>query len=202
MERLRELLQWLSSYNRQLLIRQHEEEPETEDAKVREAVGKHFRSQRLSLPSLPCRSPTTRDVWACCFMKAATRTFSKQAHIEMIKVLAGQTTVAIRNALLYREVPLIGLLEPLVQRKQAFLRSESKASGFDPGQRCGGYPVAHLLPPAATYQRRRGGGAAIRRHPRRTGRGNHCQSIRPRRPACEPGRSAGHHGRLVCGATS
>jgi multidrug resistance efflux pump len=41
-------------------------------------------------------------------------------------VLAGQTTVAIRNALLYQEVPLIGLLEPLVQRKQAFLRSGRK----------------------------------------------------------------------------
>ena len=44
----------------------------------------------------------------------------------MIKVLAGQTTVAIRNALLYREVPLISLLEPLVQRKQAFMRSDRK----------------------------------------------------------------------------
>ena len=36
----------------------------------------------------------------------------------MIKILAGQATVAIRNALLYREVPLISLLEPLVQRKR------------------------------------------------------------------------------------
>ena len=48
----------------------------------------------------------------------------------MIKVLAGQTTVAIRNALLYREVPLISLLEPLVQRKQAFLRSDRKRQGM------------------------------------------------------------------------
>ena len=39
-------------------------------------------------------------------------------HIEMIKILAGQATVAIRNALLYREVPLISLLEPLMQKKQ------------------------------------------------------------------------------------
>ena len=37
-------------------------------------------------------------------------------HTEMIKVLAGQATVAIRNALLYREVPLISLLEPLMQK--------------------------------------------------------------------------------------
>jgi RND family efflux transporter MFP subunit len=42
-------------------------------------------------------------------------------HIEMIKILAGQATVAIRNALLYREVPLISLIEPLVKKKQALL---------------------------------------------------------------------------------
>ena len=51
-----------------------------------------------------------------------------EGHIEMIKVLAGQTTVAIRNALLYREVPLIGLLEPLVQRKQAFCAATESAN--------------------------------------------------------------------------
>ena len=44
-------------------------------------------------------------------------------HIEMIKILAGQATVAIRNALLYREVPLISLIEPLVKKKRALLSS-------------------------------------------------------------------------------
>ena len=41
----------------------------------------------------------------------------------MIQVLGGQITVAIRNALLYREMPLISLLEPLMQKKQALLRT-------------------------------------------------------------------------------
>ena len=44
-------------------------------------------------------------------------------HIEMIKVLAGQATVAIRNAMLYREVPLISLLEPLLHKKHALMRT-------------------------------------------------------------------------------
>ena len=44
-------------------------------------------------------------------------------HTEMIKILAGQASVAIRNALLYREVPLISMLEPLMQRKQILLRT-------------------------------------------------------------------------------
>jgi RND family efflux transporter MFP subunit len=124
-DRLRELLQWLSSYDQQLLIRQHEEEPETEDARVRAAVGKHFEASGYrALFALPLSDDQGRV--GLLLYESTDPDFLDQAHIEMIKVLAGQTTVAIRNALLYQEVPLIGLLEPLVQRKQAFLRSDRK----------------------------------------------------------------------------
>jgi GAF domain-containing protein len=124
-ERLRELLHWLSGYDRQLLIRQHEEEPETEDAKVKQAVGKHFEASGYrSLFALPLADDQGRV--GLLLYESSDPDFLEVAHIEMIKVLAGQTTVAIRNALLYREVPLISLLEPLVQRKQAFLRSDRK----------------------------------------------------------------------------
>jgi RND family efflux transporter MFP subunit len=127
-ERLRDLLQWLSSYDRQLLIRQHEEEPETEDAQVRAAVGKHFEgSGYRALFALPLADDQGRV--GLLLYESSDPDFLEVAHIEMIKVLAGQTTVAIRNALLYREVPLISLLEPLVQRKQAFMRSDRKRQG-------------------------------------------------------------------------
>jgi GAF domain-containing protein len=53
-------------------------------------------------------------------------------HTEMIKILAGQATVAIRNALLYREVPLISLLEPLVQRKRALLGTSRRRRALPP----------------------------------------------------------------------
>ncbi len=128
-ERLRELLQWLSSYDRQLLIRQHEEAPETEEARVRDAVGKHFEASGYrALYALPLADDQGRV--GMLLYESSDPDFLEVAHIEMIKVLAGQTTVAIRNALLYREVPLIGLLEPLVQRKQAFLRSDRKRQGM------------------------------------------------------------------------
>ncbi|MGB8539076.1 MAG: GAF domain-containing protein [Acidobacteriaceae bacterium] len=127
-ERLRELLQWLSSYDRQLLIRRHQEEPETEDARVRAAIGKHFEASGYrALFALPLSDDQGRV--GLLLYESSDPDFLEQAHIEMIKVLAGQTTVAIRNALLYREVPLISLLEPLVQKKQAFLRSERKRQG-------------------------------------------------------------------------
>ena len=46
------------------------------------------------------------------------------AHLEMIKVLASQATVALRNASLYKEVPFIGVLQPFFQRKRKFLALE------------------------------------------------------------------------------
>ena len=127
-ERLRELLQWLSSYDRQLLIRQHEEEPETDEPQVRAAISRHFAASGYrALFALPLADDQGRV--GLLLYESSDPDFLEVAHIEMIKVLAGQTTVAIRNALLYREVPLISLLEPLVQRKQAFLRSDRKRQG-------------------------------------------------------------------------
>jgi RND family efflux transporter MFP subunit len=128
-ERLRELLQWLSSYDQQLLIRQHGDEPETDEPQVRAAIGKHFEaSDYRALFALPLADDQGRV--GLLLYESSDPDFLEVAHIEMIKVLAGQTTVAIRNALLYREVPLISLLEPLVQRKQAFLRSDRKRQGL------------------------------------------------------------------------
>ena len=127
-EHLRELLQWLSSFDQQLLIRQHGDEPETEDPRVRAAIGKHFEaSDYRALFALPLADDQGRV--GLLLYESSDPNFLEVAHIEMIKVLAGQTTVAIRNALLYREVPLISLLEPLVQRKQAFMRSDRKRRG-------------------------------------------------------------------------
>src|SRR5947209_3513981 len=50
--------------------------------------------------------------------------FLSEAHLEMIKVLASQATVALRNASLYKEVPFIGVLQPLIQKKERFLALE------------------------------------------------------------------------------
>ena len=131
-ERLRELLPWLSSYDRPLLIRQHGEEPESDEPEVRAAVGKHFEASGYrALYALPLADDQGRV--GLLLYESSDPDFLEEAHIEMIKVLAGQTTVAMRNALLYREVPLIHLLEPLVQRKQAFLRSGRRRQGLTLG---------------------------------------------------------------------
>jgi RND family efflux transporter MFP subunit len=53
-------------------------------------------------------------------LESKTPRFLSASHLELLKIFAGQVTVAIRNAQLYRQVPLIGALEPLAARKRAF----------------------------------------------------------------------------------
>ena len=45
------------------------------------------------------------------------RAFSRES-VEIIDILVGQVTVALRNAQLYRQVPLIDILEPLAARRE------------------------------------------------------------------------------------
>ena len=52
--------------------------------------------------------------------------FVTETHFEFLRVVAAQATVALRNASLYEEVPLIGVLEPIVQKKRAFQRMEAR----------------------------------------------------------------------------
>lgn len=59
-------------------------------------------------------------------LESADPDFLGEAHLEMIRVVAGQATVAVRNASLYKEVPFIGLLGPILQRKQKFLALEKR----------------------------------------------------------------------------
>lgn len=121
-EQLRVLLSWLSGRDESLLVRQHKDEPEHADPEVRSFLKKHFEeSGNRALYSLPLIDDQGR--LGLLLYESSDPDFLETAHIEMIKVLVGQATVATRNALLYREVPLIQFLEPLVQRKQKLLRS-------------------------------------------------------------------------------
>jgi GAF domain-containing protein len=47
--------------------------------------------------------------------------FLAENHLEVLSILASQTTVAIRNARLYQEVPLISVWKPLIEKKQKLL---------------------------------------------------------------------------------
>jgi RND family efflux transporter MFP subunit len=118
-DRLQRLVRWLSSESSALHARKTEG---TATEEITDAVAQYFEgSGYRALYALPLVDDQGRV--GMLLYTAADPNFLDAAQMEMIKILAGQATVAIRNALLYREVPLIGLLEPLVQKKRQLLRT-------------------------------------------------------------------------------
>ncbi|HEV2214627.1 MAG TPA: efflux RND transporter periplasmic adaptor subunit [Terracidiphilus sp.] len=120
-DQLNLLLQWLALQPNVLYIKWQEgEERKFELPRV---ILNHFESTGYrGLYSYPLYDDQGRV--GLLIYEAANPEFLDLPHIEMVKILAGQATVAIRNALLYREVPLISLLEPLAQRKRALFRNQ------------------------------------------------------------------------------
>jgi RND family efflux transporter MFP subunit len=57
-------------------------------------------------------------------IESADPDFLIPAHVEILQVLAGQATVALRNAQMYKEVPFISVLKPVLERKRKFMAME------------------------------------------------------------------------------
>lgn len=121
--RLRGLLQWASMLTEELFIAQKEETIEADREETRAKFERYFAESGMrGFYALPLIDPEGR-VGVLSF-ESSDPDFLSDVHFEMIKVLAGQATVALRNAALYQEVPFIGVLEPLLQKKQRFLAME------------------------------------------------------------------------------
>jgi RND family efflux transporter MFP subunit len=120
-ERLNQLMRWLSTQEETIHIRQTEDpDPATE---IPAPVVEYFAATGFrALYATPLVDDQGRV--GVLTYESSQAEFLDAPQIEMIKILAGQATVAIRNALLYREVPLITLIEPLVRRKQKLLKDK------------------------------------------------------------------------------
>ena len=59
-------------------------------------------------------------------MESSDPDFLGPAHLEILDVLSSQATVALRNAQLYKEVPFISVLEPVLVRKRKFMALEKR----------------------------------------------------------------------------
>ena len=123
--RLRGLLQWASMLNEEILVTQKENEISAEREETRAKFERYFAETGMrGFYALPLLDQEGR-VGILSF-ESSDPDFLSEVHFEMIKVLAGQATVALRNASLYQEVPFIGVLEPLLQKKQKFLAMEGR----------------------------------------------------------------------------
>jgi RND family efflux transporter MFP subunit len=124
-ERLNQLMRWLQTQTELVYLSQEEEAEGKAPAEIPPAVAEYFLATGFrALYAIPLVDDQGR--LGVLTYESSEADFLDVPHIEMIKILAAQATVAIRNALLYRDVPLISLIEPLMKKKQALLNDRRK----------------------------------------------------------------------------
>jgi len=117
---LEEILQWASAVNDEILISKHGEKVESKREETIAKFEKYFAlTGSCGFYALPLGDDQGR-VGILSF-ESSDPDFLSPAQIEMLKVLAGQATVALRNAQMYKEVPFIGILEPVMEKRRRFL---------------------------------------------------------------------------------
>jgi RND family efflux transporter MFP subunit len=117
---LNELLQWASLSEEVLHVRQHGEDIDADREETRAKFKKYFAASGMrGFFARPLNDDTGRvGMFA---LESSDPDFLAAAHIEIMDVLASQATVALRNAQLYKEVPFISVLEPMLVRKRKFM---------------------------------------------------------------------------------
>lgn len=120
---LREILQWSAVLSEPLLVAQHGDEVESDREETKAKFQQYFAESGMRACHLLPLVDEEGRVGVLLF-ESSDPEFLSEAHLEMIKVLASQATVALRNASLYKEVPFISVLQPLVERKKRFLALE------------------------------------------------------------------------------
>jgi RND family efflux transporter MFP subunit len=117
--RLRAILQWASLLDEEILVTQREDEINADREETREKFRHYFAESGMRAFYVVPLSDEEGRLGVVSF-ESSDPDFLGEVHFEMIKVIAGQATVALRNASLYQEVPFIGVLEPLIQKKNKF----------------------------------------------------------------------------------
>ncbi len=121
--RLQDLLEWASLSKEEVSFSQHGDQFEDPRPETQAKLGKYFSETGMrGFYAVPLADDDGR-VGILSF-ESGDPDFLGPAHLEMIKILTSQATVALRNASLYREVPFIDILKPVLDRKRKFLALE------------------------------------------------------------------------------
>ena len=120
---LQDILQWVAGTDDEIYVTEREGVIDEEREETRAKFKKYFADTGMkSFYALPLIDDQGRvGIYS---LESSDPDFLNEAQFELIKVIAGQATVALRNADMYKEVPFIGILEPVMRRKDKFLRME------------------------------------------------------------------------------
>lgn len=122
---LNEILQWAALSEEVIHVRQHGEEIDSEREETRAKFRKYFADSGMrGFYAMPLSDDTGRVGMLC--MESSDPDFLTPAHIEILELLASQATVALRNAQMYKEVPFISVIEPVLVRKRKFMAMKKR----------------------------------------------------------------------------
>ncbi|HXL21607.1 MAG TPA: GAF domain-containing protein [Candidatus Dormibacteraeota bacterium] len=114
------ILEWAASSDEPIHVRQRGEEIDAEREETRAKFKQYFEtSGARGFYAVPLKDDTGRV--GVMSLESSDPDFLTPAHIEILQVLTGQATVALRNAQMYKEVPFISVLEPVLERKRKFM---------------------------------------------------------------------------------
>ena len=120
MEDLRRLLESIAGREAPVSANHREEgwvlEPEKEDAALIEFLERH---EYEGFYAVPLRDE--QGSLGALVLVSSEAGFLNQSQRETVGILAGQATVAVRNAQLYQQVPLAGLLRPWARKQQKLM---------------------------------------------------------------------------------
>ncbi|MEI9979040.1 MAG: efflux RND transporter periplasmic adaptor subunit [Edaphobacter sp.] len=124
-ETLNSMLNWVAGLETEVYVTQQGDEISDPRPETREKFRRYFESTgSRSFYATPLSDDEGR--LGILSFESADPEFLNSLHFEIIKVLASQATLALRNASLYKEVPFIGILEPLIEKRRRFLAIEKR----------------------------------------------------------------------------
>src|ERR1700751_4775712 len=122
---LNDILRWAMLSEEKVHVRQHGDDIDVEREETRIKFRTYFENSGMrGFYALPLSDDTGQV--GVLGLESADPDFLSLAHLEILQVLAGQATVALRNAQMYKEVPFISVLEPVLERKRKFMAMEKR----------------------------------------------------------------------------
>jgi RND family efflux transporter MFP subunit len=122
---LNAVLQWAALAEETVNVSQHGEVIDVDREETRAKFKQYFAETGMrGFYALPLNDDTGRV--GILSVESSDPDFLTPVHIELLAVLAGQATVALRNAQMYKEVPFISVLEPVLERKRKFMAMEKR----------------------------------------------------------------------------
>src|SRR5579862_4150317 len=117
MSELRDRLEWVSQQEGPVAVDKYDDGWHADPEEARAQLVSYLEAYELNgVYALPLRDD--QGVLGAMILLSSDADFLTDANKETVSILANQTTVAIRNAQLYQQVPLANIFQPLAEQKK------------------------------------------------------------------------------------